>query len=65
MIQRIVRMAEVCSKCGAVEKFSKRSTVHIRGQKRVYLVCSACGAHAVRVYVTPRKGEKSGNLPKR
>ena len=63
MIQRIVRMVEVCSKCGAVEKFIKRSTVHIRGQKRVYLVCSACGAHAVRVYVTPRMDEKSDNLP--
>lgn len=55
MIQRIVRKAEVCSNCGAVEKFRKRSTVHICGQKRVYLTCSRCGAHAVRVYVTEEK----------
>lgn len=54
-MQRIVRNVEICSKCGAVEKFRKRKTVHVNGQKRVYLTCGACGAHAVRVYVWPRQ----------
>lgn len=55
MIQRIARKAETCAACGAVEKFRKRKTVHVHGQKRVYLVCSVCGSHAVRVYVMPAK----------
>lgn len=54
-MQRVVRPVEVCARCGAVEKFRKRKTVHVHGQKRVYLTCTVCGAHAVRVLVAPKK----------
>lgn len=59
MMQRIIRQVEVCATCGAWDPFRKRRTVHRDGRKRVYLVCSRCGAHAVATYETPKIAPKN------
>lgn len=50
--QRLIRMQEVCDKCGGVDTF--RSLTVIRGV--CYVRCRVCGRHATRVTV-PRKGQ--------
>ena len=46
----IVRKIETCPKCGKWQPWRKYSTRVVRGERRVYVKCTRCGAREVVVY---------------
>lgn len=46
----IIRKIEICPKCGQSMPWKKRRTMSVRGERRIYVKCSRCGAKDVIVY---------------